>query len=132
MSESLRKGAKQLVGEAKSAVENLTPDQVERELASGEAVLIDLRDSDERAKNGVIPGAVHVTRGMLEFRADPSTPYHEPALQPDRRIILHCASGGRSALGAKTLQEMGYANVAHLDGGINAWKESGRTTEPSS
>lgn len=129
MSNALRKGSKDLVGEAKAEVENLSPDQVEAELAAG-AVLVDLREADERSANGVIPGSVHVTRGMLEFRADPNTPYYEPALQPDRRIILHCASGGRSALAAKTLEEMGYTNVAHLDGGMNAWSQQGKKTEP--
>lgn len=129
MTVALTKGAKVLVGEAKAGIENLSPDQVEAELARGDAVLVDLREADERAQNGVIPGAVHVTRGMLEFRADASTPYHHPELRPDRRVILHCASGGRSALGVKTLKEMGYANVAHLDGGIGAWKEQGKPVE---
>ena len=129
MATELRKHSKDLVGEAKSQIQNLTPDQVEQELQNPDVVLIDIRDSEERQQNGSIPGAIHVTRGMLEFRADPSTPYHNEALQPDRRIILHCASGGRSALAAKTLKEMGYADVAHLEGGLNAWKESGRATE---
>ena len=131
MATGLSKHAKDLVGEAKEQVENLSPDQVEAELKDADAVLVDLRDTEERQQNGSIPGAVHVTRGMLEFRADPTTPYHNKALQPDRRIILHCASGGRSALAAKTLREMGYTNVAHLDGGLNAWKESGKPIEKS-
>lgn len=125
----LNRSAKELVGEAKGRVRNLTPEQVERELEGSDAVLVDLREADEREQNGSIPGAVHVTRGMLEFRADPSTPYHNPALRPDRRVILHCASGGRSALAAATLQDMGYADVAHLDGGIKAWQESGRPVD---
>lgn len=129
MATELRKHAKDLVGEAKSQIENLTPDQVEQELQNSDVVLIDVRDSEERLMNGSIPGAIHVIRGMLEFRADPTTPYHNEALQPDRRIILHCASGGRSALAAKTLKDMGYSNVAHLDGGFNAWKESGKAVE---
>jgi rhodanese-related sulfurtransferase len=66
---------------------------------------------------------------MLEFRADPTGPYHTPALSPDKRVILHCASGGRSALAAKALKEMGYGNVAHLEGGFIAWKDQGLPAE---
>ena len=121
------KRAMEMVAEAKQQVENLTPDQVEAELARG-AVLVDLRESEERAANGTIAGAVHVPRGMLEFHADPSTPYHKQELDPSRRVILHCASGGRSALAARTLGEMGYGSVAHLDGGFKGWKEAGKPT----
>jgi rhodanese-related sulfurtransferase len=124
----MAKSASDLVGEAKGRVENLDPDAVERELADG-AVLVDIRDAEERAANGSIPGAIHVSRGMLEFRADPTSPYHQAPLDPSKRVILHCASGGRSALGAVALQEMGYENVAHLDGGITAWKEAGKPVE---
>lgn len=63
---------------------------------------------------------------MLEFRADPSSPYHDANFDPERRIVLHCASGGRSALAADTLQKMGYTNVAHMDGGLKAWAEAGK------
>ena len=70
-----------------------------------------------------------VEPGMLEFYADPTSPYHRPEFDPERRVILHCASGGRSALAAATLQQMGYRNVAHLDGGLRAWKEQGHPTE---
>ena len=125
----MTKKASELVTEAKAKVENLDAESVERELSSGEAVLVDVRDADEVTANGRIPGSVHVPRGMLEFRADPSSPYYQEPLDPSRRIILHCASGGRSALGAATLQEMGYSNVAHLDGGIKAWKEAGKPVE---
>jgi len=123
------KSASELVGEAKGRVENLDPDAVERELAGGEAILVDLREAEELEASGRIPGAVHVPRGMLEFRADPSSPYHQAPLDPAKRVILHCASGGRSALAAATLQDMGYADVAHLDGGITAWKDSGKPVE---
>ena len=120
--------AADLVAAAKAKMENLDPDAVERELASGEAVLIDVREPEERA-GGAIPGSVNVPRGMLEFRADPSSQYHQQPLDPARRTILHCASGGRSALAAATLQQMGYANVAHLDGGITAWRDAGKPVE---
>ncbi|NII29054.1 rhodanese-like domain-containing protein [Pseudoflavitalea sp. X16] len=119
------KTAADLVREAKQQVENLTPQQVKEELATGNTTLIDIRESEELTQNGIIPGSVHAPRGMLEFYADASLPYHKPAFDKEKRIILHCASGGRSALAAQTLQQMGYENVAHLDGGIKAWKETG-------
>lgn len=127
----MTKGAMDLVAAAKSKVENLTPDQVAQELETGDAVLVDVREPQERDAAS-IPGSISAPRGMLEFYADPSLPYHKEELDPQRRIILHCASGGRSALGAATLQEMGYSNVAHLDGGIKAWSEAGKPTEQGS
>lgn len=119
------KKAADLVATAKARVENLSPEQVAKELENG-VVLIDLREPEEGTKEGTIKGAVNIPRGMIEFRADPSSPYHDKAFDPSRRIILHCASSGRSALAAVTLKEMGYPDVAHLDGGFKAWKESGR------
>ena len=123
--DQMAKRAADLVAEAKGKIENLSPDAVEAELASGDAVLVDIRDSEEQA-NGRIDGAIHISRGMLEFRADTTSPYHDEHLDPSKRVILHCASGGRSALAAATLKEMGYDRVAHLDGGLNAWKEAGK------
>lgn len=127
--DSAPRTAAQMVAEARSRVQCLTPDQVADELGQG-ALLIDLRESDERSQNGVIAGSVHAPRGMLEFWADPTSPYHRTEFDPARRIVLHCASGGRSALAADLLRQMGYANVAHLDGGLRAWKESGREVQP--
>jgi rhodanese-related sulfurtransferase len=118
-----------LVSEAKQRVQNLTVDQVSQELERGEALVVDLREPEERAQQGVISGAVFAPRGMLEFWADPTSPYHRAEFDPNRRIILHCASGGRSALAADTLRELGYTNVAHLDGGLKAWKEAGQSVE---
>lgn len=121
------KSAADLVKEAKQQIENLTPDQVDEELSKGKATLIDIRESEELKQNGTIPGATHAPRGMLEFYADPSQPYYRPEFDKNKRIILHCASGGRSALAATTLKQMGYNHVAHLDGGLKAWKEAGKT-----
>lgn len=123
------KTAAQRVQEAKSQIDNLSPDQVQAELAAGQVVLVDIRDAPERAQ-GTIAGAVHASRGMLEFYADPSSPYHKPELDPQQRVILHCASGGRSALAVLTLRELGYVNVAHLDGGFKAWQAAGKPIEP--
>ena len=122
----MAKTAAELVAEAKQRVENLTVDQVATELERGDVVLVDLREPNERAQHGVIPGAVAAPRGMLEFWADPTSAYHRPEFDPNRRVVLHCASGGCSALAAETLQQLGYTNVAHLEGGFNAWKAAGR------
>jgi rhodanese-related sulfurtransferase len=123
------KSATDFVKEAKQNIENLTPLQVQEELSSGNATLIDIRESEELAQNGKIANAVHAPRGMIEFYADPSLPYHKPEFDKDKRIILQCASGGRSALATQTLKEMGYKNIAHLDGGLKAWKEAGLPLE---
>lgn len=114
----------ELVTRAKTQVESLTPEQVIAETAEG-AVLVDLREPAELTTGGRIADAVHAPRGMLEFYADPASPYHRDEFDPSRRTILYCASGGRSALGAVTLAELGYADVAHLDGGMNAWLAGG-------
>ena len=119
------KSAMDLVKEAKQKIENLTPEQVRDAVSKGNATLIDIRDGEELKQNGRIPGSVHASRGMLEFYADPSLPYHKPEFDKNKKIILHCASGGRSALAAATLKQMGYNKVAHLDGGMKAWKEAG-------
>lgn len=125
----MKLSAADLVAEARAQIENLDVATVESEIASGDVVLVDIRDAHELEATGRIPGSIHIPRGMLEFRADPSTPYHQDPLDPGKRVILHCASGGRSALAAATLQAMGYEHVAHLDGGFNAWKEAGKPTE---
>lgn len=122
------KTAVQLVQAAKSNIENLSPDQVQTEIASGNVTLVDIRDAPELT-TGTIPGAIHASRGMLEFYADPSSPYHKPEINPDNRVILHCASGGRSALAVQTLHQLGYNNVAHLDGGLKAWQAAGKPVD---
>jgi rhodanese-related sulfurtransferase len=119
------KSAIDLVKEAKLQIENLKPEQVEKEVSRGGATLVDIRESEELKQNGVIPEAIHAPRGLLEFYADPSQPYHKPEFDKTKRIILHCASGGRSALAVRALQQMGYQKIAHLDGGLKAWKEAG-------
>ncbi len=112
-------------GEAKREIQNLPPQQVSEEPAGGKAVLLDIREPEELALHGIIEGSVHAPRGMMEYYADPSTPYYRQEFKPGNRIILQCASGGRSALAASSLRKMGYENIAHLDGGIKAWKEAG-------
>lgn len=114
-----------LVAAARARIENLSVDTAAAELAAGAAILVDIREPDELDRDGRIPGAIHVPRGMLEFCADPTSPFHQPPLDPDQRVILYCASGGRSALAAESLARLGYGGVAHLDGGIAAWREAG-------
>jgi rhodanese-related sulfurtransferase len=125
----MAKSAAELVKEAKQQIENLTPQQVVEELSKGNVLLVDIRDAEQLKQNGKIANSLHASRGMLEFYADAATPYHKPEFDKDKRIILHCASGGRSALAAVTLKEMGYDQVAHMDGGLKAWKEAGLPTE---
>lgn len=123
------KSAMDLVKEAKQEVENLTPAQVNEELSNPSTVLFDIRESEELTQAGKIPGSVHAPRGMIEFYADSSLPYHKPEFDKNKRIILHCAAGGRSALAVQSLKTMGYENIAHMDGGIKAWKEAGLPVE---
>jgi rhodanese-related sulfurtransferase len=118
----------QMVTEAKGRIENLTPEQVAAETATGGVTLVDIREDEDRARIGAIPGSVRAPRGMLEFWADPTSPFHRKEFDPARRTILYCGGGGQSALAADTLQEMGF-NVAHLDGGITAWREEGHPVE---
>lgn len=115
----------QLIEEARRQAEEVDPASFAKASEDSRAVVVDLRESDERIAHGSIRGAIHIPRGMLEFRADPASPYHDDRLRPDHRILLHCASGARSALAAMTLHQLGYHNVAHLRGGIQAWRDSG-------
>lgn len=125
MEETIKiKSAMDLVKEAKQNAENLSPQQAKTELLQDDVVLIDIREAEE-LRQGQIPGAIHAPRGMLEFYADPGLPYHKPEFEQDKRIILYCASGGRSVLAIQTLTDMGYKNIAHIDGGLKAWKEAG-------
>ena len=113
-----------LIAEAKARVENLAPAAVATELDGDDILLVDLREAEERAEHGSIPGAIHAPRGMLEFSADPTSAYHRAEFDPGRRIILYCASGGRSALAADMLRILGYTRVTHLEGGLKSWWEA--------
>jgi rhodanese-related sulfurtransferase len=124
-----RRTVHDMVAEARSVIEELTPEQVRAELEQGDAMLVDIRDFRERVEKGVIPGSVSAPRGMLEFWFDPESPYHQEKYSPERRYIFHCASGFRSALAAKVIGELGFDNVAHLEPGITGWIESGGAVE---
>lgn len=117
----LKRGFKDMLAEANAAIETISVPDLDYLLDDDEVVLVDVREAVEREADGQIPGAVHVSRGLLEFQADPDSPMHNAALNPERRIILYCGTGGRSALAAKTLLDMGFADVASLAGGYAAW-----------
>src|SRR4051794_25319910 len=123
------RSAKEMVAEANAAVEVVPAQQAVAQANDPEVVLLDVRDAAEREKTGTARGAVHAPRAFLEFLADPASERHLPQLSPDKRLMLFCASGGRSALAAKTLKEMGFERVAHIPGGFPAWKEAGGPTE---
>lgn len=123
----MSKTAQQMVAEAQAVVTAVTPMDARSLIAAG-AVVVDLRDSAEIAASGKVKGAVAINRGVLEFKADPSLPSHEPALRQDRTVILYCASGGRAWLAGKTLKDMGYTDVRNM-GGFKAWVEAGGEVE---
>ncbi len=127
----ITKGYQALVAEAESQIEIVSVEEADAAVVAG-ALLVDLRDIRELQRDGKIPGAVHAPRGMLEFWVDPDSPYHRQVLSSADRLILFCNLGWRSALAAKTLQDMGMRNVAHLEGGFDAWKADGRPVEEPS
>jgi rhodanese-related sulfurtransferase len=130
MSKSSRlKTVKQMVTETRERTQSLSAEEVATEIESGDALLVDLREEDERFLEGAIPSSMHVPRGMIELSADPTSPLHRDEFDPERRIIVYCSSGSRSALAADTLQGMGYEDVAHLEGRMMAWKEDKRAVE---
>ena len=121
-------GVKEMLAAANAVVPRLDPGRV-REMAKREdVVLLDVRDAPELEASGKIKGAVHIPRGMLEFRADPESPSRHPALQSDRTVLVYCGSGGRAALSGKTLKELGYASVYNA-GGFKEFAEAGLETE---
>lgn len=123
------RSAKEMLAAANAAVETLTVDEAKALIGDADVVLVDVRETLEVQQNGRIAGAIHVPRGLLEFQADPEMPMYNPALQPEKRLVLYCGSGGRSALAAKTLKDMGYNTVSHIAGGFGAWTAAGGPTE---
>ena len=119
---------KQLLDLAHAAVAKITPAQARDMIGKGNTLVVDVRDAPEVEKTGRIADAVNVSRGMLEFRADPESPYHDKTFAKDKTVILYCASGGRSALAGKTLKDMGYDKVFNL-GAFKDWAESGGAVE---
>ena len=114
---------KQMLEAANATVPRVTPEQAREMMSKGDTLVVDVRDGPEVDKTGRIAGSVHVSRGMLEFRADPESPYHDKRFSKDKAVIVYCASGGRSALAGKALRDMGYDRVYNL-GAFNDWVES--------
>ena len=121
---------KMMMEAANAAVQRITPAQAKEMMAAKTALVIDVRDAPEVAQTGKVAGAINVSRGMLEFRADPETPYHDKHFDKAKTVIVYCASGGRSALAGKVLKDMGYTQVYNL-GGFKDWAESGGAVERS-
>ena len=119
---------KQLMEAANAAVPKITPAEAREMIGKGNTLVVDVRDAPEVEKSGKIAGAVHVSRGMLEFRADPDSPYHDKNFSRDKTLILYCASGGRSALAAKALKDLGYDQVYNV-GAFKDWAEHGGEVE---
>ena len=119
---------KDLLAQANATVPKLSPAQAAEKMRSGDVLVVDVRDPTEVQQSGKLKGSVNVSRGMLEFRADPDSQYHNPAFRKDKTILVHCASGGRSALAGKTLQDMGYTAVFNI-GGFKDLAESGIDVE---
>ena len=120
----LKKSVKDFMAEAAQQVETISVRDA-MALSDAEVAIIDVRDAGELKREGRIPHSVHVPRGMLEFMADPDLPYHNEVFSSGKKLVLHCASGGRSALSVMTLQTMGFDNVCHIGGGFGAWVEVG-------
>ncbi len=120
----LKKGFKKLLAEANAEIEIVSAMEGLGLLGDSGVVMLDVREALER-QQGFIPGSIHATRGFLEFIADPEGPMHNLLLTPDKRIVIYCGTGGRSALAAKTLKDMGFPRVASLAGGIQAWQAAG-------
>lgn len=123
----MTKTAKEFVSEAQALVERLEPEEAIRRIEAGEGVVLDVREPGELAE-GRVKGALHVPRGLLEFKADPEDDRHEAALEKSKPVYLYCASGGRAALAGKVLLEMGYSEVYNI-GGFKGWAEAGGAVE---
>jgi rhodanese-related sulfurtransferase len=109
---------------ANAVVPRISPEQAKELIAKGDALVVDVRDAPEVEQSGKVAGAVHIPRGMLEFRADPESPYYDQSFAKDKTVIVYCAAGGRAALSGQALKEMGYTEVYNM-GGFKDWADSG-------
>ena len=121
----MKRGYKEMVDEAYAEVTTLSPGDAIKLANDPNVVLVDVRDIRELDREGLAPGSFHAPRGMLEFWIDPDSPYHKPIFAEQKQLVFYCAAGWRSALSAKLAQDMGLENVAHIEGGFGAWKQSG-------
>ncbi len=130
MAQNITRSVEDLVAEADAAVRKIGMTEALGMRGRDDVLFVDIRDVREVAKTGRIKGARHVPRGMLEFWIDPESPYHKPFFAEDKTFVFYCAGAWRSALAAKTAQDMGLAPVAHLEGGITAWIEADGPIDP--
>jgi rhodanese-related sulfurtransferase len=121
----MHKTVKSMIDDAMSVITTYSVEEALELHGRDDVQFVDLRDVRELEREGIIPGAFHAPRGMLEFWVDPESPYHKPVFAQGKRYVLFCAAGWRSALATKTLQDMGLEKVAHIDGGFAAWKDKG-------
>jgi rhodanese-related sulfurtransferase len=121
---------KDMLAAANAVVPKISVAETQALIDKGNVLVVDVRDGTEVAASGKVPGAVHASRGLLEFKADPESPYHDKAFTKDKTVVLYCASGGRSALAGKLLQDFGYKDVRNL-GGFKDWIEGGGKVEKS-
>jgi rhodanese-related sulfurtransferase len=126
----VKKGYKALLQEAEAVITAIEPGEALSLHGRDDVVFVDLRDPREREREGTIPGSFSCPRGMLEFWVDPESPYAKPVFAEPKRFVFFCASGWRSALAAKTVQDMGMENVSHLAGGFGAWRKAGGAVAP--
>ena len=124
----MQKGYKALVDEAMAEIKTYTVQQAQALLNDPNVLFVDIRDVRELEREGIIPGAFHAPRGMIEFWVDPDSPYFKPVFGATKEFVFFCAGGLRSALTTKTVQDMGLASVAHIEGGFTAWKAAGAPT----
>jgi rhodanese-related sulfurtransferase len=121
---------KDMLSAARAAVPAVTPAEADELVKKSDALVIDVRDGTEVAASGKAKGALAVSRGLLEFRADSELPTYDPALRKDRPLILYCGSGGRAALAGKTLLDMGFTDVRNV-GGFKGLVDAGWPVEPA-
>ena len=129
MPQIITRGIQSMLDEANGQIETMSPQDVAAAASDDGVVIVDIRDPREIERDGRIPGAFACTRGMLEFWIDPQSPYAKPIFQQDKKFIFHCAGGLRSALAAKTADDMGLSPVAHMAGGFGAWRDAGLPVE---
>ena len=126
----MRISSRELVAAAEREIVTVSPEEAHQRAAAGEAVIVDVRDVRERRRRGAPAGALHMPRGMLEFWVDPESPYFKPVFAESLGFVFLCASGWRSALAARTLQDLGLEDVAHVAGGFDAWSKAGLPVDP--
>jgi len=127
--QTITRGIKAMIDEANAEIETLSVADTIEIAKNGDVVIVDIRDPREIEREGRVPGAFSCTRGMLEFWIDPQSPYAKPIFQEDKKFVFYCAGGLRSALAAKTAQDMGLKPVAHISGGFAAWRAAGGPVE---